>query len=77
MGEAKVVITFETTTQAMAWERACKEHGLPGRLIPMPVVISANCGLAWLASPEDRDVLLRWAEELALRYDQIVEMEMG
>lgn len=76
MGKRRqVVITFQTTTQAMAWERACKQEGLPGRLIPMPTVISAHCGLAWLAEPEDRELLLEKAQELALRYDQVVELE--
>ncbi|HPT83239.1 MAG TPA: DUF3343 domain-containing protein [Limnochordia bacterium] len=75
MGEQRVVITFQTTTQAMAWERACKERGLPGRLIPMPVVISADCGVAWLAAPEELELLLSQAEELGLGYDQVVELK--
>lgn len=71
--ESRIVITFQSTTQAMAWERACKQQGLPGRIIPMPVVISANCGLAWLASPEDLPLLLAKAEEFGMNYDQVVE----
>lgn len=46
----KLVITFYTTTDAMAMERICKETGADGRLIPVPRVISAGCGLAWCAS---------------------------
>ena len=45
----KLVITFYTTTEAMAMERICKEQGAAGRLIPVPRQISAGCGLAWCA----------------------------
>lgn len=40
----KAVVTFHTTTDAMAMEKACKEAGAPGRLIPVPREISAGCG---------------------------------
>lgn len=54
----KLVITFYTTTAAMAMERVCKEQGAPGRLIPVPGSISADCGLAWCAGNESEDALL-------------------
>ena len=53
-----LVITFENTTQAMAAEKFCTESGLPGRIIPVPREITAGCGLAWKARPEDKDTLL-------------------
>ena len=31
--ELKLVITFHTTTEAMAMEKACKEFGADGRII--------------------------------------------
>lgn len=52
-----LVVTFPTTAAAMACERLCGEQGLPGRMIPVPGEISAGCGLAWKAAPQDRDVL--------------------
>ena len=42
--EKKIVITFHTTTDAMAMERYCKKRKEPGRLIPVPGTISAGCG---------------------------------
>lgn len=48
----KLVITFFTTTDAMAMEHFCKAEGMPGRMIPVPGTISADCGLAWCAPPE-------------------------
>lgn len=54
----KLVITFHTTTAAMAMERICKECGADGRLISVPGSISADCGLAWCAGNESEDALL-------------------
>lgn len=54
----KLVITFYTTTAAMAMERLCKEQGADGRLIPVPGSITADCGLAWCAKNESEDELL-------------------
>lgn len=39
------LLTFHTTTAAMAMEDYCHEHGIPGRMIPLPQEISAGCGL--------------------------------
>lgn len=52
-----LVLTFPTTASAMACEQVCGARGLPGRMIPVPGEISAGCGLAWKAAPEDRAAL--------------------
>ena len=45
------ILTFESTTQAMAAEKYAMEQNLPGRLIPIPREITAGCGLSWKAVP--------------------------
>lgn len=55
--ELKLVVTFHTTADAMAMEKACKEQNAPGRLIPVPRAISAGCGLSWCADLADREAL--------------------
>ena len=55
--EMRLVITFHTTTEAMAMELACKSAGAAGRLIPVPPSITAGCGLAWSAAPDARSNL--------------------
>lgn len=55
--ELKLVVTFHTTADAMAMEKACKEQNAQGRLIPVPRAISAGCGLAWCAPLECRESL--------------------
>jgi hypothetical protein len=51
------VLTFGTTTAAISMERFCQERKLPGRLIPLPVQISAGCGLAWRVPETEYPVL--------------------
>ena len=53
-----LVIAFANVTDALAVEKYCQEHALPGRIIPIPREITAGCGLAWKADPEDRDTLI-------------------
>lgn len=67
----KLVITFYTTTDAMAMERVCKEQGADGRLIPVPRAISAGCGLAWCAPPEREGALTALMEQRGIRHQGI------
>ncbi len=53
----KCVVTFRTTTGAMAMERLCREQGVPGRLIPVPRSITAGCGMCWAAPREAREAV--------------------
>ena len=59
----KLIVTFHTTTAAMAMERVCTAAGLPGRLIPVPREITAGCGMSWKAEPEDRAALEAFVKE--------------
>jgi hypothetical protein len=60
--KSSLIIAFANTTEAMGVEKFCTEHGLPGRLIPIPREITAGCGLAWKAPPEEKE---RLAEALS------------
>ncbi len=51
----RAVFTFHTTADAMASERLCKKAGIPGRLIPAPRSLAADCGIAWSSPPEEQD----------------------
>lgn len=69
----KLVITFHTTTDAMAMEKACKSQEIPGRLIPIPQEISAGCGLAWCAQLEQKEALLAFMKREGLDMEEITE----
>ena len=71
--EMKLVITFHTTTEAMAMEQACKAAGADGRIIPVPRSISAGCGLAWCAKLESEEDLRRLMERQGILPQEIQE----
>ncbi len=54
--EPTLIVTFANTPDAIAMEMFCKQNDLPGRLIPIPGVLKAGCGLAWKA-PADQEAL--------------------
>lgn len=74
--ELKTVITFKSTTSAMAMEKVCKDNNTTGRLIPLPLQISAGCGLAWSAQPQDKNNLLSLMITHKICYDNIYEIEI-
>ena len=63
-----LIITFATTTQAMAMERFCLQQNLPGRLIPVPREITAGCGLSWKAQPEEKERLIAALAEAGMKW---------
>ena len=65
-----LVITFKTTTQAMAMEACCKEKHMPGRLIPLPKSISAGCGMAWSVLPEYENQIMSLMRENNMSYQE-------
>ena len=53
----RYLLTFYSTSGAMAVERYCKDNGIAGRLIPVPREISASCGLSWAVPLEQKEKL--------------------
>lgn len=71
--ELKLIVTFHTTADAMAMEKACKEQNAPGRLIPVPRVISAGCGLSWCADLECRDAVKKVMQSVGIEEEEMHE----
>ena len=71
-----LIITFTTTTQAMAMEKFCSQQNLPGRLIPVPREITAGCGLSWKAAPEDQARLVAALTEAGMKWEQCYILEV-
>lgn len=72
----RLVITFHTTAAAIAMEKLCASRGLPGRLIPVPRALTADCGMAWRAELADRAVLEALAAEESLETEGFYELEL-
>lgn len=69
-----LVITFHTTAAAIAMEKLCRAKGLPGRLIPVPRELTADCGMSWRAEVQDRAVLAALTEAEGLEVDGFYEL---
>lgn len=65
-----LVLSFASTAHAMAVESYCEKNNLPGRLIPVPKAITAGCGLAWRAVPEDEDRIMKAFKEANITYGE-------
>ena len=70
----RVVVTFHTTAEAMATERACRDGGLEGKLISAPRSLSADCGIAWSAPAETRGALETLLARAQIEYDRMCEL---
>ncbi|MDO4501772.1 MAG: DUF3343 domain-containing protein [Coriobacteriia bacterium] len=73
---ATLVVTFDTTSQALAFERACRLAKAPGRLSPIPAQVSAGCGYAWQAPLADRVAVLAAAEAAGCTYESLHELAL-
>lgn len=71
--ELKLIVTFHTTADAMAMEKTCKEQSVPGRLIPVPRLISAGCGLSWCSELSERGRLETVMSEVGIEQDAMHE----
>lgn len=67
--ELRFIMTFNSTVEAMAAERFFQDHGLPGRLIPVPGQVKAGCGLAWMAACEEQTELMEMVRQRGLSYE--------
>ena len=72
----KVVVTFATTSDALAMEAAAREHGIPGRIIPVPSDIDAGCGLAWAADKSEGDGLIESLAARGLAHEGVFDVMM-
>ena len=70
----RLLVTFTTTTDAIAMESYCLANDVPGRLIPVPSVISAGCGMCWSAPYAQRERVERGVKDANLRCEGIYEM---
>ncbi len=70
----RTVVSFHTTTDALAVETHCAAHGVPGRLIPLPTIISAGCGMCWSAPDEAREAVLAAVRDAGVDAEGVYQM---
>ena len=74
--QLRLIVTFNTTTGAMAMEKACKSENIPGRLIPVPRQIFSFFFLSWLCNKEDREKIETLISDKNLDINNIHEIMM-
>ena len=70
--ELRIIVTFETTTAAMAFESEAKKRHIGGRLIPVPREITSGCGLSFSAPIEEKEQIYNLIQQL--QYQQVLEL---
>ena len=70
----RVILAFHTTADAMAVEAYCAAHAVPGRLIPLPSIISAGCGMCWSAPNEAREDAVAAAKDAGVTPAGVYQM---
>lgn len=73
----QLVVAFQSTAEAMAFEDCAREEALPGRLIPTPTQIAEGCGLAWKTECSERENVERLLVTRGLSYDRLAELELS
>ena len=71
-----LILTFDTTTQAMAAEKFCTQNKLSGRLVPIPGEITSGCGLAWKTAPEEKETLTNAFKQAGLSWGNSVILSL-
>ena len=70
----KCVITFDSTSQAMKMEKISKENSFEGRLIPLPTIISAGCGLSFCTPIENTEKAEDLMSSNHIEYNKIYQL---
>ena len=55
----QLVVSFNTTTDAIRCEKYCAEQKIEGHIIPVPRILSASCGMAFKAPLSEDDAITK------------------
>ena len=74
--ELKLIVTFYTTSSAMATEKACKENNIFGQLISAPRELSSDCGIAFATDTTSRDLIEKLLKSRNIEFEKMVEIKV-
>ena len=74
--ELKLIVTFYTTSSAMATEKVCNENGINGKLISAPRELTSDCGISYAFDKSDREKVEKLLADKSIEYEKIVEIEV-
>ena len=64
-------IIFEYRKSAIAAEEILKTNDVHGRLVLIPRELSAGCGMAWRAKPEDQEQVEKLLKQNKINLNQL------
>lgn len=65
-------VIFYTSSEAMATEFACKENNIDGKLVPLPRIASASCGISFESKVENFEILKELLKKEDIEYEDII-----
>ena len=72
----KLIVTFHTSSEAMATEKACKDAGIVGQLISAPRELTADCGISYAAEVEDKGKIEELLNSKKIEFEKMVDIEV-
>ena len=73
----RLIVTYFTSSEAIATEMLCNKKGLSGgRIITTPRGLTADCGMAFSIGVEYKDALEQLLKDEKIKYDRIVELDV-
>lgn len=74
--ELKLIVTFYTSSEAMATEMCCKDAGIDGKLISAPRNLTSDCGISYATDVGNKDKIEALLKEKKIEYEKMVEIEV-
>ena len=72
----KLIVTFHTSSEAMATEKVCKDAGIEGQLISAPRELTADCGISYAAEVADKARIEELLNSKEIEFDRMVEVDV-
>ena len=73
--DLRCLATFDITSMAVMFERACRKKGIAAKIVPVPRSISASCGLACDFPCEEEEQVRALCEEKHIETASFHRME--
>lgn len=74
--QKKLIITFSMQDDVMAFNRFCKSNNIEGKVIHIPMSITAGCGLSYEMDLSLKDKIKKMIDENKLFYEAMYELEV-
>lgn len=70
----KIIISFNSVSDVLKFEKECKNNDIKGKIIPIPREISAGCGMAWSSELSMEEQLMEMIENKNIKIENIYKL---